>query len=304
MAGISRDQLPPVVEPTVRINSIRPEISRKTNLPVATPVIIGSSDAAMSSLGSGTIDPGQMTVMIGTSGAVRRLVRRPTLDPQQRTFCYYIGNGLWFAGGAINNGGIALRWFRDNFGERARKEAQKAGVSVYEILCKDAQTAPPGADGLFFLPFLAGERSPHWQGSMRGILFGLSLHHSQAHVIRSLIEGICYRLLSVVNPLEKLIGGSSEIRVTGGFTRSQFWLQTLSDILGRDLMVTGEPEGSVLGAAAFAYHTLGMIDSFQDMLARNPIVRKVIPDTESHEFYQTQFDRYMHLYWKFQQEFD
>ncbi len=303
LAGISRKQMPPVVEPTSRIESIRPEISSQTGLPISTPVIIGSSDAAMSNLGCGTIDPDQMTVMIGTSGAVRRLVRRPTLDPQQRTFCYYSGNQLWFAGGAINNGGIVLRWFRDNFGERAKKEAQKTGVSVYKILCDYAQKVPAGAEGLFFLPFLAGERSPHWNSSMRGILFGLSLHHSQGHVIRSLIEGICYRLLSVIQPLEKLIGKSTEIRVTGGFSRSAFWRQILSDILGRDLMVTGEPEGSVLGAAAFAYHTLGMIDSFRSLLDRNPIIQKVHPEASAHEFYQTQFDRYLHLYWKFQKEF-
>jgi gluconokinase len=285
LSGISRKQLPSVVEPTVRIESIRPEISIQTGLSISTPVIIGSSDAAMSSLGSGTIDPDQMTVMIGTSGAVRRIVRRPTLDPQQRTFCYYSGNQLWFAGGAINNGGIALRWFKDNFGERAKQEAHETGASVYKILCDYAKNVPAGADGLFFLPFLAGERSPHWNSSMRGILFGLSLHHSQPHVIRSLIEGICYRLLSVIQPLEKLIGKSTEIRVTGGFTRSPLWLQILSDILGRDLLVSGEPEGSVLGAAAFAYHTLGMIDSFEYLLERNPIIRKVRPDVNAHEFY-------------------
>ena len=304
LAGISRKQLPPVVEPTVCIESIRPEISSQTGLPISTPVIIGSSDAAMSSLGSGTIDTDQMTVMIGTSGAVRRLVRRPTLDPEQRTFCYYSGNRLWFAGGAINNGGIVLRWFRDNFGDRAKEEAQKTGTPVYKVLCDYAQNIPAGANGLLFLPFLAGERSPYWNSSMRGILFGLSLHHSQAHVIRSLIEGICYRLHSVIQPLEKLIGKSTEIRVTGGFTRSPFWLQILSDILGRELMVSGEPEGSVLGAAAFAYHTLGMIDSFRYLLDRNPIVQKVRPEATAHEFYQTQFHRYMHLYWKFQKEFD
>ena len=303
LVGISREQLPPVVEPTSRIESILPEISRRTGLPVSTPVIIGSSDAAMSSLGSGTIDPDQMTVMIGTSGAVRRVVRRPTLDPKQRTFCYYIGNRMWFAGGAINNGGIALRWFRDNFGDRAKIEAQKSGISVYEVMCDYAQNVPAGADGLFFLPFLAGERSPHWNSSMRGILFGLSLHHSQAHVIRALIEGICYRLLSVIQPLEVLVGDAAEIRVTGGFTRSPLWLQILSDILGRDLVVTGEPEGSVLGAAAFAYHSLGMIDSFRDLLEKNPVTQKIRPEATAHEFYRTQFERYMHLYWKFQDEF-
>ena len=123
-------------------------------------------------------------------------------------------------------------------------------------------------------------------------------------MIRSLIEGICYRLFSVIQPLEDLIGKSTEIRVTGGFTRSPLWLQLLSDVLGRELTVTGEPEGSVLGAAAFAYHTLGMIDSFQCLLDRNPIIQKVRPEASTHEIYQTQFDRYMHLYWKFQKEFD
>ncbi len=303
LAGISRNQLAPVVDPTVSIESIRPEISRQTGLPVSTRVIIGSSDAAMSSLGSGTIDPDQMTVMIGTSGAVRRLVGRPTLDPQQRTFCYYMGNQLWFAGGAINNGGIALRWFRDNFGERARAEAQKTGASAYKIMCDYAQKVPAGSDGLLFLPFLAGERSPHWNSNIRGTLFGLSLHHTQAHVIRSLLEGICYRLHSVIQPLENLIGKSSEIRVTGGFTRSPLWLQILSDVLGRELMVTAEPEGSVLGAAAFAYHNLGMIDSFNFLLEKNPIVQKVRPEASAHEFYQIQFEKYMHLYWKLEKEF-
>ncbi|MGD8649791.1 MAG: gluconokinase [Desulfobacterales bacterium] len=303
LAGISRNQLPPVVDPTVSIESILPEISRQTGLPVSTRVIIGSSDAAMSSLGCGTVESGQMTVMIGTSGAVRRLVRHPTLDPQQRTFCYYMGNQLWFAGGAINNGGIALRWFRDNFGERARVEAQKTGASVYKILCDYAQKVPAGSDGLLFLPFLAGERSPHWNSSIRGTLFGLSLHHSQSHIIRSLLEGICYRLHSVIQPLEELIGKSAEIRVTGGFTRSPLWLQILSDVLGRELMVAAEPEGSVLGAAAFAYHTLGMIDSFKYLLEKNPITQKVRPKANAHEFYRYQFDKYMHLYWKFEKEF-
>ena len=123
-------------------------------------------------------------------------------------------------------------------------------------------------------------------------------------MIRSLIEGICFRLFSVIQPLEDLIGRTTEIRVTGGFTRSPSWLQILSNILGRDLMVTGEPEGSVLGAAAFACRTLGMIDSFEYLLERNPIRRKVRPESNAHEFYQTQFDRHMHLYWKFQKEFN
>lgn len=304
LAGISRKRLPPVVEPTYLIEGLRPDISAQTGLPVATRVIIGSSDAAMSSLGSGTIDAGQMTVMIGTSGAVRRLVTRPTLDPQQRTFCYYHGNRTWFAGGAVNNGGNVLRWFRDNFGERARQEARTRSLPVYQVLCDYAAQAPAGAERLMFLPFLAGERSPHWKGDIRGILLGLSLRHSQAHVIRALIEGICYGILSVVRPLEELIGPSAEVRVTGGFTRSAVWLQILANILGRNLLVSGEPEGSVLGAAAFAFHSLGLIDSFRYLLDKNPIIQEVGPEAQVHEFYRSQFERYLQLYWKLRDEFD
>jgi gluconokinase len=304
MAGISRQQAATVVTPTYIVEGLRPEIYKKTGLSDSTRIVVGSSDAAMSSLGSGTVHSDQMTVMIGTSGAVRRLIDSPTFDSQQRTFCYYLGKRLWFAGGAINNGGNILRWFRDNFGDRAKQEAEKRGESVYTVLSEYAEKASPGADGLLFLPFLAGERSPYWNGNMRGILMGLSLHHGQAHIIRSLMEGVCYRILSVSGPLDELVGSPKEIRVTGGFTHSPLWLQILSDVLGRELMVTGEPEGSVLGAAAFAYHTLGVIDSFKALLDKNPVLKVIHPQPEMYQFYKGEFERYMRTYWKFREEFD
>ena len=303
LSGITRQRLSLVVLPTYQSKGIRQNIGVRTGLPTSTPVIIGSSDAAMSSLGSGTLQPDQMTVMIGTSGALRRLTDRPTFDPQNRTFCYYSGNGFWFSGGAINNGGLVLRWFRDNFGEKAKREAQKRNESTYAILGEYAAKAAPGSDGLLFLPFLAGERSPYWNGKMRGILLGLSLHHKQSHIIRALMEGVCYRVLSVSDSLDQLMGIPQEVRVTGGFSRSPLWLQILSNVLNRDLLVLKEPEGSVLGAAAFAFHTLGMLDSFSFLQDKNPVSKIVKPDPKLHLVYKDGFEKYMRIYWKMREEF-
>ena len=304
LTGISRGQLAPVAMPAKILKGLRREIAARTGLLPSTQVVLGSSDAAMSSLGSGTINPDQMTVMIGTSGAVRRLIDRPAFDSQQRTFCYYLGNRVWFAGGAINNGGLMLRWFRDNLGERAKQEAQKRGESPYTVLSDYAAKAPPGADGLLFLPFLAGERSPYWDGNMRGVLLGLSLHHGQAHMIRALMEGVCYRIRSVSKPLDELFGVPKQVRVTGGFTRSPLWLQILANVLGRELLVLEEPEGSVLGATAFAYHALGMLDSLTCLLDKNPVSKAIHPEPELHQFYTGEFERYMRVYWKMKEEFE
>ena len=303
LMGVSADRLPAVVDPAHVVEGLHRSIGRKTGLAASTPVIVGSSDAAMSSLGSGTVDFEQLTVMVGTSGAVRRLVQRPVLDPERRTFCYYLANKMWFAGGAINNGGIALRWFRDHFGHRAQIEASQTGDSDYAVLCRYASEVPPGSSGLFFLPFLSGERSPYWGSNMRGTLLGLSLHHRQPHVIRALLEGICYGIHSVVQPLEQLLGKSREVRTTGGFARSPIWLQMLADVMGRDLKVLQEPEGSALGAAAFAMHTMGKIDSFACLLEKNPVRKTISPEADAHRFYTAAFERYLQLYWKLRPEY-
>ena len=303
LAGITRERVASVVPPTFIIEGLRSEIATETGLSPKVKVIIGSSDAAMSSLGSGTVRPEQMTIMIGTSGAARRLIDHPVLDIEARTFCYYSGNNKWYAGGAINNGGVVLRWFRDNFGDRAAIEARERGVSVYTVLSDYAASVAPGANGLLFLPFLAGERAPYWNGNMRGIYFGVSLHHGQAAFVRALMEGISYRMYSVCKPLNELLGEPEEIRVTGGFSRSQVWLQILADIIGRDLCVTNEPEGSVLGAAAFAFYALGELKSFESLAEMNPIKQLIRFQPEVQEFYTKEFERYLRIYHKIKDEF-
>lgn len=303
LAGISRDKLPVMVEPSYLIQGIKEEISHKTGLKKDLTVVIGSSDAGMSSLGSGTVDAEQMTIMIGTSGAVRRIINKPKLDPEARTFCYYMGHDTWFAGGAINNGGIVLKWYRDNFGQWAELEAEKEGVSAYTVLDRCARQAAPGAENLLFLPLLAGERSPYWQGNMRGVISGISLHHNQSTFIRALMEGVAFRILSVYQPLNQLIEPPQEIRVTGGFTHSSFWVQILADVLGQRLSVTREPEGSIMGAAAFAYYSLGILPSLAKLKELNAVDEVVEPRQDLHEDYNECYQKSMRIYHKLKDEF-
>lgn len=303
LSGITRDNVPKLVKPSHVIRGITNQFAGETGLRKDPSVVVGSSDAGMSCLGSGTVAADQMTIMVGTSGAVRRIIKRPKLDPEKRTICYYLGDGQWFAGGAINNGGIVLQWYRNTFGKWAEEQAKKEGVSVYTVLSRCAETAEPGSDDLLFLPLLAGERSPFWQGSMRGIIAGISFHHDQSTFIRALMEGVAFRILSVYRPLNELIDPPKEIRVTGGFTRSPFWVRMMADVLGEKLSVTGEPEGSVLGAAAFALYTLGEIDSLERLKELNPIKEIVEPRTELTRLYSEKYEKTMRIYHKLKDEF-
>src|SRR5262249_16721586 len=112
--GITADQLPPIVEPTDSVGPILPQVARAVGLSESTVVVAGAGDGVLSALGVGAVEPGQMTAMIGTSGAARIAVDRPKVDAQARTWCYYLANGRWIAGAAINNGGLALQWVREN----------------------------------------------------------------------------------------------------------------------------------------------------------------------------------------------
>ena len=138
---------------------------------------------------------------------------------------------------------------------------------------------------------------------MRGIISGISLSHNQSSFIRSLLEGICFRMYSVYLPLNKLITPPDEIRITGGFTRSPFWIQLMTDIFGAKLSVTEEPEGSVLGAAAFGFYSLGIIDSLNLLKELNPVKDVTSPNPKLHKFYKSKYEKSMNIYHKMKNEF-
>ena len=189
--GITTNRLGRLIEGDELIGRISQSASAETGLNAGTPVVAGGADGPLASLGTGTVRPGRMTLMIGSSGAVRTIAERPIVDPQRRTWCYYLCRDRWVPGAAINNAGIVAEWTSDLLlGEAGESEAA-TGVHQLEQL---ARSAPAGAGGLLFLPYLTGERSPYWNADARGVMFGLAINHGPAHVARAAFEGVGFRM--------------------------------------------------------------------------------------------------------------
>jgi gluconokinase len=198
IAGIRSTQLSELVPTTHILKPIQAELAQAMGILADTPTVIGASDGVLSNLGVGAIAPGIVAVTVGTSGAIRAVVEHPITDPQERLFCYALTENHWVVGGAVNSGGIALRWVRDQLMDTEVQAAQRLGKDPYDLIIMLAETVPPGSEGLIFHPYLMGERSPIWDANARGSFFGLSLNHSKAHLVRAVLEGILFNLSLVL----------------------------------------------------------------------------------------------------------
>jgi gluconokinase len=302
--GISQEMVSTVVPTTHVENSIYPQMAETLGLPANVAIVIGASDGVLSTLGSGTINPGQMTAMIGTSGAVRVVTDKPHSDPKKRTWCYNLTEDAWVLGGALSNGGIAFRWARDKFAATEQHVAEKLDLDAYEILSRYAEQKPAGSDGLIMLPFFSGERAPYYNANARGVLFGLNLNHGKRHLIRATLEGIIYRMYSIFHALEEVSGSVNEIRATGSFTHSKLWVQIMADVFGRVITVPGEPEGSAFGAAVLGMYALGIIGDIREVNNFINIKERYYPIEKHHVRYQQLYQIYERIYWNLQKEFE
>lgn len=285
---IQRSQLSTIVPTTEVFQLTNPDLRERLGLSENVQVVIGAGDGVLSSLGAGGIEPGEVTVMIGTSGAARITVEQPTFDPQGRTWCYYLASGAWVVGGAINNAGLTLQWVRQKW---------LNGVSFAEVERLAAET-PAGSEGLFLLPFLTGERSPHWDPSLRASLYGLDFAHGAGHFARSAMEGVAYRIRSVFEPIAELAGKIRSIRIGGGFMSSPTWVQIVTEVLNFPLEVLDEPQGSAYGAVILGWLAIGKLNSLQESKILSRVERVLHPDVKNVDFYQNQYQRYQNLYQK------
>jgi gluconokinase len=306
LVGISPEKLSPV-HSTTHIETDWDATA--VGLPANLPLVLGAGDGVLSTLGAGAISSHQFTAMIGTSGAVRLPSPKPVTDWETKNWCYALTDDIWVIGGAISNGGLALRWARDKFARTEQYVAEKLNLDTYEVLSLYAAQKPPGSDGLILLPFLAGERSPYWNANARGVLFGLNLNHGKRHLMRATFEGIMYSMYSVFRSLQKLSGMTSkekiEVRASGSFTRSPFWVQVMADIFGVSITQPGEPEGSVFGAAVMGMFAVGSLKSLEEVknLVGKP---KAIyqPNLKNHRTYEKLYAIYERVYRSLLGEFD
>ncbi|MFE4813680.1 gluconokinase [Peribacillus simplex] len=276
IAGITRGQLSELVPTTKVFNNCDPDLAKQIGIDPKTPFVIGASDGVLSNLGVNAIRKGEIAVTIGTSGAIRTIIDEPKTDEKGRIFCYALTEKHWVIGGPVNNGGMVLRWIRDEFASSEVETAKRLGIDAYEVLTKIAERVRPGADGLLFHPYLAGERAPLWNPDVRGSFFGLTLSHKKEHMIRAALEGVIYNLYTVFLALTECMDGPvTRIQATGGFARSAVWRQMMSDIFESEVVVPESYESSCLGACILGLYATGEIDSFE-------VVSEMIGNTHKH----------------------
>ncbi len=290
--------LPKAYESPVITGAISTEAALVTGLRAGTPVVAGAGDQAASAVGNGIVRSGLTSATLGTSGVIFSYTDKPKLDPQGRihTFCHAVP-GKWHVMGVTQGAGLSLRWFKEQLGESEAWYARQIGVDAYEVLLAEAEPIAAGSDGLLFLPYLMGERTPHLDPQARGMWFGLTAAHTRGHLIRSILEGVAYSLRDSLEIFTELKIPVVQIRASGGGSRSPLWRQIQTDIYGKEIVTLREPEGSAFGAALLAGAGAGIYSSVEE--AANEAIRvenSTQPVPENVEFYSRQYEIYRKVY--------
>lgn len=258
------------------------------NLSPGVTFIIGASDGCLANLGSMANKPSTAVLTIGTSGAIRIASKKPLPNFKAMTFNYILDDDTYICGGPINNGGLALQWWLKNY------VSEKPSEADYDRLFNEIKAINAGSDGLFFLPYLTGERAPIWDSESCGSFFGVKLQHNLKHFSRAVLEGICYAMKDVLEAVQENSEPITQINVGGGFTTSDLWVQILADVTGKNLVIAQSEDASAMGAAYLALKTLDLITEYPTLTVRKQDVIK--PDLENSVKYNKHFEIYKQLY--------
>ena len=286
LAGVGAEKLPGLVSPQAVIGSLLKEIARQTGLPEGLPVVAGTSDGGLANLGAGAIHPGQSVITVGTSAAVRKIISAPRADRSGRTWCYVLLEDRWFSGGAINNAGLAVQWVHERF----------FGETGFQALFEEAARIQVGSQGVFFLPYLTGERSPYWNPLARGLLSGLSLETERAQIARAALEGVAFCLADVWQVVKEDASAWEQIRLTGSVTKDPIWMQIIADVLGLPLAPYRVADASALGAAIMGLAALEAIPGFETLVERLQPDSLIEPDPAAHAQYLELHQKFQDLY--------
>lgn len=297
-AGIRETVLSEVVPTTYTLNEMNAAYADLMSISQHTPVVIGATDGCLANLGVNAISKGVVALSIGTSGAIRTVVDKPVTDPKGRIFCYALTQDHWVVGGPVNNGGMILRWLRDELCQEEVREAKESGKDVYDLMTDKMSTVKAGSKGLLFHPYLTGERAPSWNANARGSFYGLAMHHKKADMMRAVLEGITMNLKQVMDALEDIISQPEKIHGTGGFAHSDMWRQMIADVFNLTVHISQTAESACLGAAFLGNYAMGNVEKLSDIshYVESETINK--PDSDSVEVYKALlpiYNRVSHL---------
>ncbi|MCB9450982.1 MAG: xylulokinase [Anaerolineaceae bacterium] len=298
--GLPETIFPEVLSSTAVAGTLLPTAAQEMGLQAGIPVVAGCADQPAQAIGNGLIRPGNASVTTGSGGQVFVPVQ-PTntgirTDPRLHVFIHAVPE-LYYVEGAILSAGLSLRWLREMTGLGGVPDA-------YPILSREAAAVAPGADGLLFLPYLSGERTPHMDPLARGAFIGLSSYHTRGHLARAVMEGVAFALRQALEISLSLGGTVGMVIAAGGGAESPVWRQIQADIFGVPMRQTLLTEQASIGAALLAGVGVGVYPGFASACAQ--VVQlgpETAPNTANQAFYQALFEQYSALYPRLKQDF-
>jgi xylulokinase len=302
---VDRSLLPPVVESQEIAGRLRPTVAEELGLAAGTPVVGGAGDQPAGAVGNGIVLDGLTSATMGTSGVVYVHSRRYRTDPLGRvqTFCSSVPGEYCMFGCVLAAGG-SLQWFRNTLSQAEIERAKSAGCDPYQLLDDLAEQAPRGCEGLFWLPYLTGERTPHADPNARACWIGIHSRTTRGELARSVMEGATFAMNQALDILRR--GGMRirQIRLSGGGARSGFWRQLQADVYGTTCATINGEEGPAYGAALLAAVGTGRFaDVRQACRAGIRITRTIPPRAKAHRRYAELYGQYCRLYPALKQEF-
>ncbi|MEM2930091.1 MAG: xylulokinase [Thermoproteota archaeon] len=298
--GVELDALPEIKGSHEVAGGLSRQAAESLGLKPSTVVATGGGDSMVGALGCGVIREGVWSVNIGTGGQVLSPTLKPAIDRVGRTntFCHVVPD-MWVIQGSILSAGLSLRWFRDALGREEKMFSELCGVDVYDLLTLEAAGAPPCSNGLVFLPYLIGERTPHNDPAARGVFFGLSLTHDKSHMVRAVLEGVAFAFRDCKEVFEEL-GLKPEILLfRGGGSKSKLWREILANVLHETVVSTARLDDVSFGSCLLAGIANGVWRDFGHACVETVQDGEYsAPDPNISNMYDKQYRLYTSLYEK------
>ncbi len=287
--------LPTPAWSTALAGEVHAEAAALTGLAAGTPVIVGTTDAAAEAVSIGVTQPGELMLMYGSTLFMIHVVNRLMIEPKLWTGMYLTPD-TWSLAAGMATAGSLTRWFRDQFGQIELQAEIQGGQNAYAALSSQADKIPPGSEGLVLLPYFSGERTPINDPLARGVIAGLTLSHTKAHLYRAVLEGIAYGIAHNLEVI-KQAGGTTNLAVAvGGGTKSLPWLQIVSDVTGVEQIVPDQTLGAAYGDAYMAGMGIGWFDRLSDSKSWVKSSQRILPDPDRNRLYEAYYREYRDIF--------
>jgi len=295
--GITEAQLPKIMEPGQVVSSINPMMANQLGLPSEMVVCTGALDQAAGAIGIGNIKQGRFSENIGAALAICAPLSMPIFDPNRKMPLHYFGIPNMYMLHTFTTGGMAIKWFRDSFCDTENVQAKEEGKSTYSIMDDAAASIPPGCEGLIALPHLSGSMAPDVNAKAKGVFYGFTLKHTRAHFTRAIMESIGFIIRRNIEALENVGLSVTELRSSGGGSKSPLWNQIKSDIIKKPLITVRCPEAACLGAAILAGSAVGIFCNVENACESMAEVKtRFTPNKANEEVYDAAFENYKRLF--------